>query len=766
MLNLKKDNVSEDEQKSLIQSMVESEAFNFITNNFTTVIIGLLFLQSNILVGQLFFKKSSLILCVLISVVSMMILMLGKDNAKDTSKKFITSCFKCMLALCVMLILNHLIIDFISTITKGNTNVSFLNILYMLDFGIIVGSIGINAQEGVQDFLTKLLEYNYSSSIAGTDKDEIKPGDAVLGFKKIDGEITEEPVVLPLKDRFLHMLILGPTGCGKTSQSIIPMINRDMQNNDLGIIALEPKGDLAEKVFAMAEYYHRACIYFNPILPDCPYFNPFFGKESDVVENLATTFIMLNPDAPQFFKDMCENLIRKSTKLLKRLYHDDATIIDLNTLVWDTGGQGRKMVMEFSRTKHPNPDIQKENEEIYQWFLNDYYSGASGGKGGTKTYEHCSGVRSQISKLVSNEYLRKVLNPPKGHGSDLDFDKALAEGLIVCISTAQGALRDLGRFLGYFIILQLQSSVFRRPGNEFTRRACMLYIDEFQVYSNPGFADMLTMGRSYRVASHLATQAREQIGMGSGKDGKSFVQLVSTNARNKIIYPGISSADAKYYSEEFGEQKVIKEGKTYAKKRFFSTLGEERVSTSVKEETEKRFSITDLIYKEFGEITYCIVKKNTVQYAGVSKIQYIPMELNNKLDEMIEEYNNAQKKKSDAVEELMNQCLDRDNLNLDGKADLNKYSDNIVINNSSAQGNLVDPISTVQQQLNTTSNQNDDSSVVGEPIVDRYSYSNDDDDMFVDDTSIEIPKVDDSLFDDVGADVNMNEEFEEYDDLI
>lgn len=91
------------------------------------------------------------------------------------------------------------------------------------------------------------------------------------------------------------------------------------------------------------------------------------------------------------------------------------------------------------------------------------------------------------------------------------------------MSTAQGALRDLGRFLGYFIILQLQASVFRRPGNENTRTHNMLYIDEFQVYSNPGFADMLTQGRSYRVASHLATQARDQIGMGSGRDGKSFI---------------------------------------------------------------------------------------------------------------------------------------------------------------------------------------------------------------------------------------------------
>ena len=93
----------------------------------------------------------------------------------------------------------------------------------------------------------------------------------------------------------------------------------------------------------------------------------------------------------------------------------------------------------------------------------------------------------------------------------MDFDEHLAKGGILCITTAQGKLRDLGRFLGYFVILNFQSSVFKREGNENTRKPHFLYIDEFQVYSNPGFADMLTQGRSYRVASHLATQNRALI---------------------------------------------------------------------------------------------------------------------------------------------------------------------------------------------------------------------------------------------------------------
>ena len=253
----------------------------------------------------------------------------------------------------------------------------------------------------------------------------------------------------------------------------------------------------------MAKHYNREVLYFNPILPDCPYFNPLFVNESDVIENMATTFKMLNPDSSQFFLDMNENTTRKALKILKRLYGDDATLLDFDTLLNNTGGQGKRMVMEFSKMPVTNPSMARENSDIAAWFLNDYYSGLSGERGATKTFEHCSGLRSQVAKLTSNKYLRTVLNPPKGKSQEgINFDDALARGTVITIATAQGTLRDLGRYLGYFIILQLQASVFRRPGNEYTRKGNMLYIDEFQVYTNPGFADMLTQGRSYRVASH------------------------------------------------------------------------------------------------------------------------------------------------------------------------------------------------------------------------------------------------------------------------
>ena len=174
----------------------------------------------------------------------------------------------------------------------------------------------------------------------------------------------------------------------------------------------------------------------------------------------------------------------------------------------------------------------------------------------------------------------------------------------------------------------------------------MLYIDEFQVYANPGFEDMLTQGRSYRVASHLATQTRALIGRG-GQEGRDFLEVVSTNARNLVIYPGGSADDAAYYEKLFGEEEEVKLQKGVSRQKLsilslFAPFKPEQESVRESTEMTAKYSATDLMYQPFGRIFYRFIKNNSVQEPGISQIEYIPIELNNLLDQMVEEYNAQQ----------------------------------------------------------------------------------------------------------------------------
>lgn len=570
------------------------------------------------------------------SSVSFILYMQNKTKYEEKTRK---SADKLTLANLALVLSIFVILVFNLVFHAANTGLVIVSLLT----GIIGTAIMAQVPE-IKDKFEQVRLKSFKELLTNTK--ERKTGDAKLG---IDQE-TKKPVLLPLKDRYLHMLILGPTGSGKTSRIILPMIWDDVSNKDLGVIVLEPKGDLAEKVYAMGKMLGRKVVYFNPMLKNCPYFNPLLGEEDLVIENITTTFKMLDNGSKTFFQDNNENLLRRGIKVVKRLYKDKANLALLETLLMNTGGKGNEMINRFEREcngAEVPASVVKENADIAAWFKEDYYTGATGQRGGTKTYENTSGVRNQLSKLIANSYLKKVLNPPEDveltDENHLDFVKCLEEGSIITISSAQGSLRDLGKFLGYFLILQLQSAVFSRPGNENTRRGCMLYIDEFQTYANSGFSVMLEQGRSYRVASHLATQTRAAIGMGSGNMGKDFTQVVSANCRNVVLFHDVNVDDAMYYSKAFGQtlQKEQQKGITRQRgfiRRMINYTGENE-QIRYTEKLAPRFTDSDIIYGPADEIIYKIIVNMNVQIPGRSKVSWLPLQINNEINRLVDENN-------------------------------------------------------------------------------------------------------------------------------
>lgn len=460
-------------------------------------------------------------------------------------------------------------------------------------------------------------------------------------------------VALLETDRFLHQFVLGPTGCGKTSQVLLPMLEQDIRKGH-GVIVMEPKGDLAVRVYALGRHYGKPVLYFNPVDPDCPYFNPLDGRETQVVETIRTTFNMLSPDSATYFQNVSNDLLEKSIKLIKRIeaaYTDPltglsskpATLITLNDVLTNTANRGREMVNELIKIPTLNDDEDKENKDIADWFLNEYWRDKS------KIHENSSNVRMQVAALIQNEYLRKVLNPPNGR-SDFSFDHILGEGGRIAICTAQGELQERGRYLGLFLMLSIQASIFRRKGDEFTRKPCYLYMDEFQTYANNSFGTILEQGRSYRVAAILATQSRARIKQNMGREGDGFLATVSTNARNVIVFPGLDDDDNDYYSNLFGEE--LTREMQYGETRQRFELGHGFQPTSYPSEQRRyiekdmaRYSKTDLSEKPFGEFTYRIIIHNSVGKPSDGVVSYIDKGLNDILNGIVYSYTEEQDRK-------------------------------------------------------------------------------------------------------------------------
>lgn len=604
-----------------------------------------------ILSGQIMMimMRPSIFVMVMLWLVSIGLYLVGKDQVSDGVKKFAR----------VVIHMNHLLFgwgvcSYVGKALekalgeKGSTGVlSFL-------LGLFIFFVYLTLITNKKTMLIVEKINHLSCGFFGKQNVATKEqGDVRLGT---DVE-TGEDVVLPWSDRFLHMLVLGSTGTGKTSQILTPMIYQDMQNLNCGITILEPKSDLAEKAYMLAKHLGRKVQYFNPTLKNCPYFNPLYGPMEIVIENMATTFGMFDADSSSYFRDMSDTLVRNGIRVIKTLKGNNATLVDFATLLFNPEGQGKNLVIEFKRAKTINSEMKKQNDDIASWFLNEYFNEKS------KAYEHTSSLRTRVNKLVSNQFLRRTLNPPPNTPREMmiDFDAHLAGTGVLTMATEQGVLGQLGDFLGFFLVLSLQSSVLKRPGSVDTRIPHFCFIDEVQVFANSGFSNLLTQGRSYRISMNLATQALDQLGMNSGRNGAAFIQLVTTNARNIVLFPGCSGKDARFYSEQFGDTEVTEVSKsTSSQKKIWGNKGfftPARETLSERTSRKSLFTPADLIFKEFGEVTMRLIKHNTVQYPQVVKVSYIPKDLNDMLDEQILIYKEEEKYTPEEME-----CEDLSNL--------------------------------------------------------------------------------------------------------
>lgn len=360
------------------------------------------------------------------------------------------------------------------------------------------------------------------------------------------GRDTGDPIEIPGVERFVHTLILGPTGSGKTSKMLAPMVFQDLERlaagHKLGVTVVEPKGDFTDAVAAYCERLGLPYVYLNPPVATTHKFNPLEGRDYIVAESMRLVLTAMFGDQEPFFRQVQETAARQVILLLKALRGDDLTLLDVVRALRDPDTLG-SYVTELER--------RGGDYDLIQYFKHELL-----GRLRDKYYQFASGLRQQLEDLTGNELLRRVLIGR----SDVNLDRHLAEGGVLLVNTAMGPLAKLGDTFGQLFILFFQRAVFRRPEpDEWSRTPHYLYVDELPRYLNHELERLLSLGRSYRCACCLAVQDPGQIEAVS----QGFKKTVFTNCGNKVAFGGISEASARELEREFGEAEVVARSVTY-----------------------------------------------------------------------------------------------------------------------------------------------------------------------------------------------------------
>lgn len=369
----------------------------------------------------------------------------------------------------------------------------------------------------------------------------VKPLDVVIGYA------SSGPVVIKKDDRYLHTLITGTTGTGKTSRVLKPMIWQNLKalkaGHRLGLTVVEPKGDLAQDVYEMCRDLGLPCTFINPEWPRTAKFNPLEGDPETAAEIMRTVLVHLFGRQEAFWRANYELAARNIVLLLKHVKGDDVTMEDLIDAL-----RNYQKLAAYVRRLEVGP-AERSKKSLADYFRIEVLENE-------KSPQFLMGLRLTLEDLTGNSMLRRVLCAR----SDIDLDRHLDRGGVLVVNTAMGPLGRLGDAFGQFFLLHFQQAVFRRQGTEQTRTPHVLYIDEFPRYTNPDFERLLAIGRSFRCAAVLALQTTAQALL---DEKRVFRDVMADNTRNKIILNPGTAEEAKYLAAQLGEYETVEEQKTY-----------------------------------------------------------------------------------------------------------------------------------------------------------------------------------------------------------
>ena len=346
------------------------------------------------------------------------------------------------------------------------------------------------------------------------------------------GESTTK-IGLNLEERRRHMYILGATGTGK-STLLLSMVNQDIENGK-GLCVIDPHGDLIEKILPTIPVNR---------LKDVIYFNP-----DDVGYPIGINLLELTPDLSEEESLREKEFITESIiSLFHKLYSEKYSgprmeYILRNTIHTAFTVPGATLFTVYKlliNTKYRENVTDKLTDENLKDFWEYEFSKA----GDYQKVKMISPITNKIGRFLFSATAKRILEQEK---SSINFDEIMDSGKILLCNLSKGKIgEDTSEVFGILIMTKIQLAALKRARVDITkRRDFYLYVDEFQNFATPAFAQILSEARKYRLSAILAHQTVSQI------QDKDLVNVTLANTGSIICFRTANPEDEKMILPQF-----------------------------------------------------------------------------------------------------------------------------------------------------------------------------------------------------------------------
>ncbi len=325
-----------------------------------------------------------------------------------------------------------------------------------------------------------------------------------------------------------HTYIIGGTGTGKTTL-LYTMIMQDIIAGH-GINVTDPHGDLIQKILqTIPENRQDDVVLFDPDDTEHPCgFNilempQVLSKEEmekykdQLCGILIATFQKLFPSRVNAYR--MEHILRQA--ILTVLETESPTLFTIQKLLTDY--KYRKSVVE----------------QLTDPILINFWKKEFASMGSMQRADATSPITTRLGEFFASHMARNILLQKH---TTIDFTDIMNNKKILLCDLSKGKITEsMSSFFGALITAQIEITAQQRARlQEKDRVDFYVYIDEFQNFATPSFAQMMGESRKYRLNTILAHQTIAQI------EDTNFIDIVLANTGTVISFHTGSPRDERY----------------------------------------------------------------------------------------------------------------------------------------------------------------------------------------------------------------------------
>ena len=346
-----------------------------------------------------------------------------------------------------------------------------------------------------------------------------------LGLSNYRG--IKRPVYMSDFDRQRHMYIIGKTGTGKTKY-LLELMKQDIRAGR-GLCFIDPHGDAVEELLQFIPPERaKDVIYFRPSDVDRPMGLNLLEATTEDQKHFVTTSIinlmykLFDPYKTGIVGPRFEHAVRNA--MLTVMSEQGNTFIEVMRILTDSN------YVKEMLPKVTDPIVRRYwTDQIAQ--TSDFHK--------SETLDY---ITSKFGRFVTNKMIRNLIGQSK---SSFNFREIMDTGKILLVNLSKGELgEENSSFLGLILVPRiLMAAMSRADMPEEQRRDFFLYVDEFQSFATPDFAQILSEARKYRLSLIVANQFVGQI-------DEEIKNAIFGNVGTIISYR-VGVSDANYLAHEF-----------------------------------------------------------------------------------------------------------------------------------------------------------------------------------------------------------------------